>query len=65
MWFIREKKIYQHICQVWCLYHKTNNLFDMLSYAAPLYSNRDTTEQKLAAENSMSNSMSKINDMGI
>ena len=28
--------INQHICQIWCLYHKMNNWFGMLSYAAPL-----------------------------
>ena len=32
-----SQDINQHICQIWCLYHKMNNWFDMLSYAAPLY----------------------------
>ena len=31
-----SQDIYQHICQIWCLYHKMNNWFDMLCYAAPL-----------------------------
>ena len=32
-----SQDINQHICQIWCLYHKMNNWFGMLSYAAPLY----------------------------
>ena len=31
-----SQDICQHICQIWCLYHKMNNWFDMLSYTAPL-----------------------------
>ena len=31
-----SQDINQHICQIWCLYHKMNNWFGMLSYAAPL-----------------------------
>ena len=31
-----SQDINQHICQMWCLYHKMNNWFGMLSYAAPL-----------------------------
>ena len=31
-----SQDINQHICQIWCLYHKMNNWFGMLNYAAPL-----------------------------
>ena len=31
-----SQDINQHICQIWCLYHKMNNWFGMMSYAAPL-----------------------------
>ena len=40
-----SQDISQHNCQIWCLYHKMNNWFGMLSYAAPLkirYSIRET-----------------------
>ena len=31
-----SQDIYQHIFQIWCLYDKISNWFDMFSYSAPL-----------------------------
>ena len=33
---LRSQDIYQHICQVWCLYYKRNNWFVTLRHAAPV-----------------------------